>query len=213
MEEVATLIIKIRKAGYTANPDFIDSKVTQPDTQSQENEGIKAVPIVPERTNISGQSSTPAAMIVETEIAILVNDPKSLVGKLIMVDGKEVGEIFESSKTKSGNIFIRSHIYAWYIDYVAELLSKEKKPKSDGYSIEMDIRKIIVNTREVEIGNKEIMSYDEIKEIAYPDVVPTIIFTITYSRGHMPEQGMLSPGKSVEVIHGMHFTVVHTGDA
>lgn len=72
---------------------------------------------------------------------------------------------------------------------------------------------IIVNSREKTVGIREVLTFDEVVNLAF-DNPPTgefIYFTITYRRGQSDKpEGTLVEGKTVRVKEGMIFNVTPT---
>ena len=71
---------------------------------------------------------------------------------------------------------------------------------------------IVVNGTPHDVPKKELISYAEVAELAFPGDTQTI-YSITYTRGHEGKQGILSPGDSVKVKEGMSFHVDPTGQS
>ena len=72
---------------------------------------------------------------------------------------------------------------------------------------------IYVNSRPKPWPAKELISFDEVVNLAFPNAVkgPNIVYTVTYRRGegNKPE-GSLVEGESVKVKDGMIFDVTRT---
>lgn len=71
---------------------------------------------------------------------------------------------------------------------------------------------IVINGRDVEIGHKEELTFDEVVALSGLATGPDIAFTITYRRGHgdKPEGSMVEGGDPVRVKDGMVFSVSST---
>lgn len=76
-----------------------------------------------------------------------------------------------------------------------------------------DVFHIIVNTREKEV-RQEVLTFDEITKIAYPnpDGVNDPIFTVSFKNADQkPSDGTLVSGESVKIKNGTIFNVKRTG--
>ena len=72
---------------------------------------------------------------------------------------------------------------------------------------------IYVNSRALQVPAKEVLTFDEVVALAFPnpDKGPNIVYTVTYRRGHGDKpQGTLVEGESVKVKDGMIFDVTRT---
>lgn len=83
-----------------------------------------------------------------------------------------------------------------------------KNPNSEEKKKPIDI---IVNGRIVETFEKK-LSYTEVIVIAFGSYEETdgLAYTVTYSKGHSNEKGILLPGKDVPVKKGMVFNATKT---
>lgn len=75
---------------------------------------------------------------------------------------------------------------------------------------------ITVDGTEYEVPKKDMISYEEVVILTYPDFPqhPEMTYSVTYSRGHGDKpEGILSPGGSVKVKEGMAFRVNRTGQS
>ncbi len=84
---------------------------------------------------------------------------------------------------------------------------KPEKPPKDPKTVT-----IFVNTRPHEVEKKDLISFEEVVAIAYPDTPPggNIGYSVLYERGHDGADGTLVAGKSVKVKEGMRFDVTAT---
>jgi hypothetical protein len=70
---------------------------------------------------------------------------------------------------------------------------------------------IVVNGTQKTV-QKDRYTFDEIVKLAYeqPPYGDNTLFSITYRRGHGNKEGVLDPGKSIELVNGMIFDVTPT---
>ena len=71
---------------------------------------------------------------------------------------------------------------------------------------------IVVNGREKTVSKKEILTFDEVVELAFPGEpqTETRIYSVTYTKGEGNKEGELVVGTSVKVKKGMVFNVSPT---
>ena len=72
---------------------------------------------------------------------------------------------------------------------------------------------IYVNSRPKEVPARELLSFDEVVALAFPnpDKNPNIVYTVTYRKGEGKKpQGTLVEGEFVKVKDGMIFDVTRT---
>lgn len=70
--------------------------------------------------------------------------------------------------------------------------------------------KIVVNGEPAEVDS-DVVTYDQVVKIAYPDGEPRTEYTVTFDKAKEPREGDLLPGGSVEIKDGTEFDVTPTG--
>ena len=70
--------------------------------------------------------------------------------------------------------------------------------------------RIIVNG-EAKTVTSEILSYNDVVRLAFPNGDPTTIYRATYRNAEQPRQGTLVEGQIVEIKEGTIFDVTPTG--
>lgn len=82
--------------------------------------------------------------------------------------------------------------------------------KPEGQEKEKNVE-IVVNARPRTVA-KEKLSYRDVVELAYGqfDLNPSVVYTVTYSKGIHDDKGSLVDGKDVMVHKGMVFHVTKT---
>lgn len=70
--------------------------------------------------------------------------------------------------------------------------------------------KIVVNGRP-ETVDKEVLTFDDVVNIAFPNRDPNTIYSVTFEKAKEPKEGELLPGQSVEIKENTEFDVDDTG--
>ncbi len=70
--------------------------------------------------------------------------------------------------------------------------------------------KIVVNGIP-ETVEKEVLTFDEVVNIAFPNRDPNTIYSVTFEKAKEPKEGELLPGQSVEIKENTEFDVDDTG--
>lgn len=74
---------------------------------------------------------------------------------------------------------------------------------------------IVVNAEPHQVPKKDELTFDEVVTFAFPDFPhnPNQTFSVTYTRGDKPKEGILAPGTSVKAKDGMVFRVNRTSQS
>ena len=74
---------------------------------------------------------------------------------------------------------------------------------------------IVVNGTPHDVPKKDELTYDEIVTYAYPDYPqnPGGTYSVTFTRGEKPKEGILAPGTWVKAKNGMVFRVNRTSQS
>lgn len=70
--------------------------------------------------------------------------------------------------------------------------------------------KIVVNGVPTTV-EQEVLSFDEVVRLAFPDPNPDTIYNVTFEKAKEPKEGELLPGQSVTIKEGTEFDVDDTG--
>jgi hypothetical protein len=70
--------------------------------------------------------------------------------------------------------------------------------------------RIVVNGEPSDVDS-DVVTYDQVVKIAYPNGEPGTEYTVTFDKGKEPREGDLLPGGSVEIKDGTEFDVTPTG--
>lgn len=70
--------------------------------------------------------------------------------------------------------------------------------------------KIVVNGSPATV-DKEVLSFDDVVNIAFPTRDPNTIYSVTFEKAKEPKEGELLPGQSVEIKENTEFDVDDTG--
>jgi hypothetical protein len=90
---------------------------------------------------------------------------------------------------------------------MSESALKPPKPPKDPKTVT-----IFINTRPYEVEKKDLVSFEEVVALAYPDTPPggNVGYSVLYESGHGGADGTLVAGESVKVKEGMRFDVTAT---
>lgn len=75
---------------------------------------------------------------------------------------------------------------------------------------------IVVNGTPFDVPKREMITYQEVAALAYPDFAqhPEMTYSITYTRGHNDRpEGILNKGDQIKVKKDMQFRVNRTGQS
>ena len=70
--------------------------------------------------------------------------------------------------------------------------------------------KIVVNGVPATV-EEEVLSFDEVVRLAFPEPNPETIYSVTFEKAKEPKEGELLPGQSVTIKEGTEFDVDDTG--
>ena len=70
--------------------------------------------------------------------------------------------------------------------------------------------KIVVNGSPTTV-EKEVLTFDDVVDIAFPNRDPNTIYSVTFEKAKEPKEGELVPGQSVEIKENTEFDVDDTG--
>jgi sorbitol-specific phosphotransferase system component IIA len=70
--------------------------------------------------------------------------------------------------------------------------------------------KIVVNGVPATVG-KEVLSFDDVVDIAFPTRDPNTIYSVSFEHAKEPKEGELLPGHSVTIKENTEFDVDDTG--
>ena len=70
--------------------------------------------------------------------------------------------------------------------------------------------KIVVNGVPTTV-EEEVLSFDEVVRLAFPEPNPETIYSVTFEKAKEPKEGELLPGQSVTIKEGTEFDVDDTG--
>jgi len=70
--------------------------------------------------------------------------------------------------------------------------------------------KIIVNGGAATV-DKEVLSFDDVVNIAFPNRDPNTVYSVSYEKAKDPKEGELLPGQSVTIKENTEFDVDDTG--
>ena len=70
--------------------------------------------------------------------------------------------------------------------------------------------KIVVNGTH-ETVDKEVLTFDDVVTLAFPNRDPNTIYSVTFEKAKGPKEGELLPGQSVEIKENTEFDVDDTG--
>ena len=70
--------------------------------------------------------------------------------------------------------------------------------------------KIVVNGTPTTV-DKEVLSYDEVVRLAFPEPDPNTIYSVSFEKAKEPKEGELLPGQSLTIKENTEFDVDDTG--
>ncbi len=70
--------------------------------------------------------------------------------------------------------------------------------------------RIVVNGQP-KTATSEILTYDDVVRLAFPNGEPTTIYRVTFRKAEHPHEGTLVEGQTVEIREGTIFDVTPTG--
>ena len=70
---------------------------------------------------------------------------------------------------------------------------------------------IIINGRPKEV-EKEKITFQEVVVLAFGEMLqdPNVVYTVTYSKGHNPDKGIMVEGNTINTKQGMNINVTKT---
>ena len=70
--------------------------------------------------------------------------------------------------------------------------------------------KIHVNGVEKTV-DEEVLTFDQVVTLAFGQIDPNVIYSVTFSKAHEPKEGELLPGQSVTIKNNTEFDIDDTG--